>query len=69
MEFVNPYAGKSESPANALPYDGPPTGTAREILDWVAKDRERAAQALANEARREHPRRSLGLELEKIINA
>lgn len=41
------------------PFNEPPRGTAREILDWVGKDSKRAHAALVQEMDAEVPRTSL----------
>jgi len=47
--------------------DGVPEGSARQILEWVGDDHDRAAQALAAEERREKPRTTLVAALEKVV--
>lgn len=46
--------------------DGVPDGNAKEVLDWVGEDRDRAAAALVAEATRDKPRSTLVAALEKL---
>lgn len=76
-EFIDPYApvGESASP-DATPETGEtstrhetgvPKGTVKEVLAWVATDKERAAAALEAEEKDETPRKGLIHELKERI--
>lgn len=74
MSKSNPYAAKSsserEQPENVAtpePTSDVPSGTVREVLEWVGDDQDRAEQALA--AEKEGAKRStLISELEDILD-
>lgn len=44
-----------------------PTGTSKEILDWVGEDQDRASRALAIEQADEEPRKTLVTALKKLV--
>jgi hypothetical protein len=46
-----------------------PDGTAEDVLTWVGDDRARAAEALAAEEGRDHPRSTLVSKLRKLADA
>lgn len=81
----NPYAAKRIYAKVATPEPTPtpesaptpeesissavPVGTAKEILEWVGGDAERALEAIESEEAAEKPRKVLLADLEKIVNA
>ena len=71
-EAREPKAGSAEE-APAVRYEHPvgevPDGNADAVLDWAGDDRDRAAQALAAEVEREHPRSTLVSKLRKLAES
>lgn len=53
-------------PVGDLDGDGVPDGNAKEVLDWVGEDRDRAGAALVAETARDKPRSTLVAALEKV---
>ena len=70
MSSKNPYAAKTASEKKVVVEEAPkaPTGTVKEVLEWVGDDKERARLAL--DAEHEGPqRKSLISSLEEVLNA
>jgi hypothetical protein len=67
LETGSPVEEVAVGPAVDLDGDGVPDGTAKQVLDWVGEDRDRAAMALGAELGQEKPRSTLIGALEKQV--
>ena len=67
----NPYAPKRiyATPITEPVIEGAPDGTAKEILEWVSGDPDKALQALVAEEATDKPRSTLITKLQEIIDA
>lgn len=66
----DPYAPLDEAPVveEANKAEDVPEGTAKEILEWVGDDPERAERAIAIEKTEKKPRTTLLADLSKVVD-
>ena len=63
----NPYSGAKRKTAEPVE-DTVPEGTAKEILEWVSEDGDKALEALKEEQNQDKPRKTLIESLKGIVN-